>query len=74
MNTLSKGPWHNEFICYDCKKSMSYNTKMYSHGICPNCGYNSHGTICACDILVVRKVWKKWWKFWDFEYEKKENH
>lgn len=32
--------------CVNCQIEMSNNTKMYSNGVCPNCGNVGSPTIC----------------------------
>jgi hypothetical protein len=66
--------WKTEYRCIECKKPMSYNTMMYSHGRCPMCGYKHPRacTIVECTehgykdetIVSQASVRPKWWEFW----------
>lgn len=59
--------WNIEYRCVRCQKVLSNNQVMYSHGLCPHCGYKSSD---ACTIVdntehfyrLVR--YGKWWQFW----------
>jgi transcription initiation factor IIE alpha subunit len=35
-----------QWFCVNCKKRMSWDTRMYSHGCCPMCGHMVSSTIC----------------------------
>jgi len=70
-----KTQWQTEYRCVSCKKPVTYEQKMRSHGRCPLCGYKDAE---ACTImktterayrLVRRALWwqprpASWWQFW----------
>ena len=46
-----RGSWFVVYRCVSCKKSMSWDAKMYNYGMCPHCGYKDEYacTIVKCD-------------------------
>jgi hypothetical protein len=55
---ISYGAWRAEILCYHCEYVMSDHEKMYSGGICPNCGYDDESTVCDTVNKVVRPVYE----------------
>ncbi len=49
--------------CINCKKKVSFRTKMYSMGRCPHCGYKG---MDACTIMDTIERYEEvpWWNFW----------
>lgn len=62
------GRWRTGWKCVHCDGSISYGTKMSSHGRCPLCGYRAIG---ACTIVETTEYAyrllprTKWWRFWE---------
>jgi len=52
--------------CSTCSSPMSYNTKMYSHGVCPFCGASSGCTVVdtITKSVLYQRVAPKW-KVWN---------
>lgn len=64
-----KNKWRGLYACKSCDKAMDWNTKMYSDGMCPHCGYCSVGTICDATVIVYKmKRVSPWWRFWNRKY------
>lgn len=64
---MGKSEWKFVEMCAQCEKELSENQILYSHGICPYCGYNSNCTICDTKKVVYRKTKTfipKWYQFW----------
>lgn len=36
-------------FCSYCRSRLTHTDVMYSHGICPHCGFNSDSTVCDND-------------------------
>jgi predicted RNA-binding Zn-ribbon protein involved in translation (DUF1610 family) len=66
---IVKGEWFAVWRCVKCSLALSYHTKMYSHGVCPECGNNSGDTIVDAIQTSARKVYEVR-KFWIFKYKK----
>lgn len=43
-----------EFRCAACQGVLTYNQCMYSHGVCPQCGAVSDGTIVDYEKIPVK--------------------
>lgn len=60
--------WYGITVCKSCWKRLSDNQEMYSGGVCPKCGYNSGGTVCSTETVVLREIkHHPWWRFWNRE-------
>jgi predicted RNA-binding Zn-ribbon protein involved in translation (DUF1610 family) len=49
--------WFTMYFCVDCKKRLSYSKVMYSHGVCPHCGYKGPD---ACTIVDTYEKSGRW--------------
>ena len=61
MSAVRFGAVH---VCLKCEVRLSNHDRMYSHGVCPYCGYSSDSNICDCTKRVVKLPEKKWYQFW----------
>jgi len=62
---MRSSEWHKITICVNCKCRIKHQTRMYGGGICPNCGHDSHSTICDTKNIIIKEIkHHKWWQFW----------
>lgn len=52
--------------CSKCLVPLSDNQRMYSHGVCPFCGYDSDSTICNTETVVRLRGPSFWARIRDF--------
>lgn len=67
---IKKGKFFSLDKCVQCGNLIGERSRMYNHGICPHCGYNSNGAICDTDKIIIRSVaiYKYWWSFFCTEH------
>lgn len=56
-------------ICPENGLPLSYDEMMYSHGVCPRCGHNSHSTVTHSKKIIGRWVRPTIWE-WIFSKRK----
>lgn len=57
--------WVRHAFCVKCSERLGRHQEMYSHGICPFCGFNSDSTICDTNVRsarLVRGPQASWWQ------------
>ena len=61
------------YLCEKCRKHLSFNVVMYSHGCCPECGNNSGDSIVNTRRKSIRRT-SPWWRFWDETFEDRKGN
>ena len=63
---MRESEWYKITICTSCHKRLNRHNELYSGGVCPKCGRDSHSTICDTKTVIVKRIKHySWWQIFD---------
>ena len=67
---MKESEWYSVNVCVACSEHLREILRIFSDGICPHCGHNSHSNICYTYKVILKQIrYHKWYQFWKRKYE-----